>query len=133
MTQAVVVTHKSWPIGRLRQSFKIVWNSVDNHAKIDDTIYMAVMVNKRSKGITTMAQYGLDGNNMVKCVCERCEDVYYIDVTNKILCDLRNMPIVSLSDAKISSEDLVCVTCLTESESIQFDEFITWVLANHPE
>jgi hypothetical protein len=80
-----------------------------------------------------MAQYGLDGNNMVKCVCERCEDVYYIDVTNKILCDLRNMPIVSLSDAKISSEDLVCVTCLTESESIQFDEFITWVLANHPE
>jgi hypothetical protein len=80
-----------------------------------------------------MAQYGLSGETTVKCVCERCEDVYHIDITDKILCDMRNMPIVSLADAKISSEDFVCVTCLTESESIRFDEFITWVLANSAE
>jgi hypothetical protein len=127
------VAHKSWPISHLRQSFKIVWNCVDNRGKIDDTIYMAVMVNERSKGITTMAQYGLSGETTVKCVCERCEDVYHIDITDETLNDLRYMPIVSLSDAKISSEDFVCVTCLTESESIQFDAFATWVLANSAE
>ncbi len=117
----MVVAHKSWPIGHLRQSFKIVWNSVDNRGKIDDTIYMAVMVNERSKGITTMAQYGLSGEKTIKCVCERCEDVYHIDG----YIEDRYSPIVSLSDMKISSEDFVCVTCLTESESIQVDAYIT--------
>jgi hypothetical protein len=94
---------------------------VDNHGKIDDTIYMAVMVNERSKGITTMAQYGLSGEKTIKCVCERCEDVYHIDG----YIEDRYSPIVSLSDMKISSEDFVCVTCLTESESIQVDAYIT--------
>ena len=76
---------------------------------------------QRSKGITTMAQYGLSGETTVKCVCERCEDVYHIDG----YIEDRYSPIVSLSDMKISSEDFVCVTCLTESESIQVDAYIT--------
>lgn len=68
------------------------------------------------------------------CVCERCEETIQVPVWNMVTkkwVDASCQPIVSLREMEIKSDfisksskttfDLVCVDCLTESESDQID------------
>lgn len=69
-----------------------------------------------------MAQFGIAGNDKIRCVCQRCEDVYYIADDMPLYCS----PIVSLVDMLVNYDDHeVCVSCLTDEESEAVDKYIT--------
>ena len=84
-------------------------------------IYIVIDDSKQAKEMT-MATFGLAGNDTIRCVCQRCEDVY------NIADDLpyENHPIVNLDDMLIDCDwDAVCVSCLTEDESNLVDQHYT--------
>ena len=65
-----------------------------------------------------------------KCFCERCEELVYVPQWNMpesshSIVSLRNMGIKSdfVSKSSKTSFDLVCIDCLTESESDQVDAY----------
>jgi hypothetical protein len=71
---------------------------------------------------TTMATFGLPGNDKTRCVCQKCEDVHYIPDDLAYDCH----PIVDLNDMMIDYDwDAVCVSCLTEEESVLVDQYYT--------
>ena len=85
-------------------------------------IYIVIDDSKQVKEMT-MATFGLAGNDTIRCVCQRCEDVYNIadDLPYE-----KNHPIVNLDDMLIDCDwDSVCVSCLTEEESNLVDQHIT--------
>jgi hypothetical protein len=70
------------------------------------------------------------------CVCERCEETIQVPIWNlitKTWVDGSCQPIVSLRNMEVKSDfasksskttfDLVCVDCLTDSESDQIDAY----------
>lgn len=72
------------------------------------------------------------------CVCERCEETVQVPVWNivaKKWVDGSCQPIVSLRNMEVKSDfvskssktnfDLVCVDCLTQSESDQVDAYFS--------
>lgn len=69
-----------------------------------------------------------------KCFCERCEELVYVPLWNMpesshSIVSLRNMNIKSdfVSKSSKRSFDLVCIDCLTESESDQVDAYFARV------
>ena len=65
-----------------------------------------------------------------KCFCERCDEPVYVPQWNMpesshSIVSLRNMGIKSdfVSKSSKTSFDLVCIDCLTESESDQVDAY----------
>lgn len=70
------------------------------------------------------------------CVCERCEQTIQVPIWNVVTKEwvqAEHQPIVSLRNMKVKSDfasksskttfDLVCVDCLTDSESDQVDAY----------
>ena len=103
------------------KSVKKVGNCVDYRARKDDNIYIRSQATNQVKE-TTMAQFGIAGNDKIRCVCQRCEDIYYVadDLADEFC------PIVSLADMLIDPDfDEVCVSCLTDEESEAVDKYIT--------